>query len=260
MPFVASLSDIFGRAACLWTSILCFTVGTSLCCAARSIVVLLVGRAIQGIGGGGVIVMAQVIFTDFVPLRYRPRWFGIVYVLSCSEYLGHWEFLKLTGANYSQGGWALGTCVGPVVGGAIAQNTTWRWIFYMMFPFLLIGLLAVPLLLTLRPPTSTFHQKLARIDWIGAFLFVGGITAFLIAVSWGGSQYPWLSFGTLSPLLVGSVCIIVALAWMAYFAKEPFLRRTLFRDVGSVVTYFCGLNQGLMVSPTSKGTSVVSSS
>lgn len=78
MPVMASMSDIFGRPICLTISLVLFTVGTVLCCAANTIGVLLVGRCIQGVGGGGIHVLGGVIMTDIVPLRHRPKWFGIV--------------------------------------------------------------------------------------------------------------------------------------------------------------------------------------
>ncbi len=80
MPFMASLSDIFGRPLCLTLSILVFGAGTVVCAAAPNIGAMLAGRAIQGIGGGGIISLSLVIFTDVVPLKFRPRYVGIMYV------------------------------------------------------------------------------------------------------------------------------------------------------------------------------------
>lgn len=78
MPFTASTSDIFGRPHSLFASVLLFTVGTVLCVVARGIGLLLAGRCVQGIGGGGIIILSQVIFTDIVPLRFRPQYVGIM--------------------------------------------------------------------------------------------------------------------------------------------------------------------------------------
>ena len=78
MPFTAALSDIIGRPRCLFASLIFFTIGTILCAAARNIYVMLAGRSIQGIGGGGVIILSLVIFTDIVPLRSRPQYVGIL--------------------------------------------------------------------------------------------------------------------------------------------------------------------------------------
>jgi MFS family permease len=85
MPFIAALSDIFGRPVCLLTSLGLFTVGSVFCSVAHSLSLLLVGRCVQGIGGGGIIVLGFIIFTDIVPLRFRPKYFGIM----CVFFHGH---------------------------------------------------------------------------------------------------------------------------------------------------------------------------
>jgi len=81
-----------------------FTVGTILCSVARNFTVLLTGRSVQGIGGGGIITITQVIFCDIVPLRQRPKYFAMVL-----------------------GSWSIGSIIGPVVGGALVENASWRW-------------------------------------------------------------------------------------------------------------------------------------
>jgi MFS family permease len=78
MPLIAALSDIFGRRPCLFAAVSLFTLGSLLCCLARSIDILLVGRCFQGVGGGGIMILSLVIFTDIIPLRYRPKWYGTV--------------------------------------------------------------------------------------------------------------------------------------------------------------------------------------
>lgn len=80
MPFMAALSDIFGRPICLIVSLGFFTVGTIFCCVANTLTVMVVGRCVQGVGGGGVIILGLVIFTDIVPLRYRSKYYGIMSV------------------------------------------------------------------------------------------------------------------------------------------------------------------------------------
>ncbi|KAK8002396.1 hypothetical protein PG989_002115 [Apiospora arundinis] len=224
MPFIASLSDIFGRPLCLAAALVFFTAGTLVCSLAHSVGAMLVGRSIQGVGGGGIVVLSLIIFTDIVPLRHRPKWYGTVL-----------------------GAWSLGTCLGPICGGLIAEHTTWRWVFYIMFPFCAFGLIAVPALLTLAPRTATIAEKLARVDWIGSAIFTGSATSFLVAISWGGSQHPWDSVATLVPLCVGLAGLVATYVWEAYFAKEPFLRRSLFWRFSSIATYFCGAIQGLVI-------------
>lgn len=224
MPFLASISNIFGRPALLMISLIMFTLGSILCASSHGIGQLLAGRSVQGVGGGGIVVLSMVIFTDIVPLRHRPKWYGTV-----------------------QGAWALGNCVGPVLGGAIAENTTWRWIFYIMFPFCAFGLIAVPLVLTIKPRTETMGKKLARVDWVGSFIFTSAATTFLIAISWGGSTFEWSSAGTIAPLVVGLVGLSIAGYWEAYQAKEPIMSHSLFQSFSGVATYACSGIQGFLM-------------
>ncbi|KAI5456751.1 major facilitator superfamily transporter [Mariannaea sp. PMI_226] len=224
MPLLAALSDIFGRPILLTISIIFFTVGSLVCCLTSDIHVLIGGRSIQGAGGGGIIVLSLVVFTDIVPLRFRPKWYGIV-----------------------QGAWAIGNCFGPLIGGVIVEHTTWRWVFYIMFPFCAFSLVAVPVMLTLKPRTETIREKLARVDWVGSFLFTGSATAFLIAISWGGTQFSWSSVQTLVPLIVGIVGLIVTGVWEYYVPSEPLLQRGLLNSISSGAIYFCSFAQGLII-------------
>ncbi|KAJ4546978.1 hypothetical protein HRR77_004518 [Exophiala dermatitidis] len=226
MPFIASLSDILGRPRCLLASIVTFTIGTILCAAARTITVMLVGRCVQGIGGGGIIILSLVIFSDIVPLRSRPRYVGII-----------------------QGAWAIGTCIGPIVGGGLATPSPWRCVFYLMFPFAGIGLVFVPLFVRLKPrkAAATWKEMFNRIDWLGGFLFISSATSFLIAVSWGGVQEPWGSWRTIVPLTIGGLGLIATMLWERFGALHPFLRHSLFERPSAVAVYACSFAQGLLL-------------
>ncbi|KAI1277908.1 major facilitator superfamily transporter [Xylaria sp. FL0933] len=224
MPVICAVSDVFGRPICMIFALLAFAAGTIVCATAKDIGMLLVGRSIQGVGGGGIHSLGLVIQTDIVPLRWRPKWYGV-----------------------TLGFWALGLAIGPIIGGAVVHGTTWRWIFYLMFPFLAFSLVSVSYLLTLKPRQATFSEKLARIDWVGSFIFTGSATSFLIAVSWGGSQFEWKSVQTLVPLIIGFVGLLVTLIYERLWAKEPFLRHSLYRNASSVVAYLCGSIQGMVM-------------
>lgn len=228
MPVIASISEIFGRPICLEFALVMYTLGTILCCSAHSVGVMLLGRCIQGVGGGGVHVLSGVIMTDLVPLRHRPKWFGIVL-----------------------GAWALGTAIGPLIGGAIVEHTTWRWVFYLMFPICAYSLVAVPCLLTIVPRAESFGVKLMRVDWVGIVLFMGSATSFLIAICWGGTLKAWNSAATIAPLVIGVLGMGVTLVWEIKFAKEPLFKRELFHNASSIVAYTCGMAQGFLVSDES---------
>ncbi|KAE9964655.1 hypothetical protein BLS_008173 [Venturia inaequalis] len=148
---------------------------------------------------------------------------------------------------HSQAAWAIGSLLGPVLGGAFAKNTAWRWVFYLMFPFCFVGFATIPFVLTLKPKTETLGTKLKRVDWTGYALFISSMTSFLIAISWGGVQQPWDSWRTIVPLVLGVFGLILTGFWELYRAKEPFLRRSLFYCPSAFAAYLGTFIQGLMM-------------
>ncbi|KAK8039713.1 Efflux pump FUS6 [Apiospora rasikravindrae] len=224
MPPVASLSEIFGRPICLMFSLAMFTLGSILCCAAHGVRLLLAGRAVQGVGAGGIWMVSLLLLTDLVPLRHRPKW---------------WAVISL--------GWAAGLIIGPLVGGAIVQRTTWRWLFYLNFPFCAFGLVVTPWLLTIRPRAESMRVKLARIDWVGGALFTASLTLTLFALSSAGIQFAWSSAEIIATLAIGFVGLIATGVWEGLFAKEPMLKHSLFYNWSSNIAYFGGFVQGLVM-------------
>lgn len=223
-PFLVSLSDVFGRRLFYLISLGFFTIGTLLCCLSQDFKELLAGRSIQGIGGGGILALGLVILTDIVPLRQRPIYLGV-----------------------NQMSWALGSISGPLIGGLIVQNTTWRWIFYLNFPFCGIGFLTVPLVMRLHVNRASVKERLLYVDWTGGFLFVSSTCSFLIGVTWGGSEYPWSSWRTLTPIIVGLGGITATIVWERYGASRPFLRLELFNSYSALAAYIGSTLQGLLV-------------
>ncbi len=122
---------------------------------------LLVGRCIQGVGGGGLVGLTYVIISDMVSLRDRGKWMSVISLM-----------------------WAVGSVIGPVIGGVFAEKTTWRWIFYLNFPFCAIAGIGVPVCLKLHPREGSMWSRLGTFDWFGSFLFVSSTTGFLIPLTW----------------------------------------------------------------------------
>ncbi|KAL2020318.1 hypothetical protein VTK56DRAFT_8546 [Thermocarpiscus australiensis] len=224
-PFIAALSDIFGRKEMLIVSMLFFTLGTVLCApVAKNFTVFFVGRSVQGIGGGGIITMGQVIFADIVPLRQRPKYFSFVLAA-----------------------WALGSVIGPLIGGLFVEHVIWAWCFYINFPFCALGLLLVPIYVKLTTEKTSLVSKLCRVDWIGGFLFISSMTSFLVGISWAGIQFEWSSVQAITPIVVGVVGVIIAILWEWFCASEPFLRPSLFCSTSAIATYACALFQGFIL-------------
>lgn len=156
-----------------------FMVGAIVAAVANNFATLLVGRSLQGVGGGGLLVLTEIVVTDLVPLRMRGQWFGIISAM-----------------------WSIGSVTGPIIGGAFAQNVTWvyfcclrkrlhnntddmqRWIFWINLPFIGIAFVFVPLFLRLSFKPSPWIVQLKRVDWIGSFIFIASSTSFLIPITW----------------------------------------------------------------------------
>lgn len=206
-PVFVSFSSIFGRKPLLLVAMVFFSVGCVVAGAAKGFDVLLVGRTIQGLGGGGIISLTEVLITDLIPMRYRGAYIGMM-----------------------SGMWALGSVAGPVLGGGFSQNVSWRWILYINLPFAGISFILVPLFLKLNQRAEGALQKLRRVDWVGAVVFVASITAVLIPITWGGVMYSWSSWRTLVPLVVGFAGLAGFGCWEIYGATEPLIPLEVFTN------------------------------
>ncbi|KAK4200408.1 major facilitator superfamily domain-containing protein [Triangularia verruculosa] len=225
-PTFVSLSDIFGRRNVLLFSIAFFFAGALICCLAQNFTTMLVGRSVQGSGAGGVFALTEVVIADLVPLRHRGEYYG--------------------GMNAM---WAIGSVLGPIVGGGFAgnQNAGWRWIFYINFPFIVVGTVLVLFYMRLRFKAEGLAQQLRAVDWVGSVLFIGSTTAFLLGLTWGGVIYPWGSYQTLVPLLLGAAGCVGFAVYEAYVAKQPLIPLVLFRGRTTVVCFFGTVITGLVL-------------
>ena len=175
-------------------------------------------------GGGGIIALTMVIFSDIIPLRQRPKYWSLIQIM-----------------------WALGTIAGPLVGGLFAQHASWRWVFIINFPFCALSLAIVPAVVRLKSRRSSVKEKLLQVDWLGGFIFIASFTSFLMGLTWGGVQFPWSSFRTLVPLLIGILGIGLTFTWESRGAKQPFIRLLIFDSFSTIAFYFGALVQGLLV-------------
>jgi MFS family permease len=223
-PNYASFSHIFGRKPMVLVAITFFFIGVMIAAFANNFALLLIGRSLQGVGGGGIIALTEIIVTDLVPLRFRGQWVGII-----------------------GGMWSIGSVTGPIIGGVFAQKTTWRWIFWINLPFIGAGYLMVPLFLKLNFLPSSMASKLRRVDWIGSILFIGSMTSFLIPITWGGVMYSWSSWRTLLPLLIGAAGLIAFCLYERYFAPEPVIRLAIFANRTANIAYFNTVIHGLIL-------------
>jgi EmrB/QacA subfamily drug resistance transporter len=201
-PIYGKLSDLYGRRALLLPAIVWFVFASVLCGFARSLPQLVVFRALQGIGGGGLLVMAQSSIADVVAPRERGRY-----------------------QAYISGVWAAASIAGPVLGGWVTDAFSWRWIFWLNVP---IG--AAAFVLSSQALKMLKARRIeARVDYAGAALLTIAITCPLLILSWGGDAYPWFS----SPILL--LALVTGLTFAALFvqernAPEPLLPPRLLRS------------------------------
>jgi EmrB/QacA subfamily drug resistance transporter len=212
-PLYGKLADIYGRRATLMTAILIFTVGSIACALSPSMTFLAFARALQGLGGGGLISTSQTIIADLIPPRERSRVQG-----------------------YFAAVFATASVVGPVMGGVMADYLHWSVIFWINVP---LGALAWWMTgNSLRQLPR--HERPHRIDILGALLLVGASIPLLLALAWGGIREPWGS-SLIVWLMVGSVVGWGVFGLRIVTAQEPFLpvRVVLNRVVGpALITGF----------------------
>jgi len=200
----------------LQAAIIIFLVGAVLSAMATSMTFLIIARAIQGLGGGGLMVVAMTVVADIIPPRQRGKVQG------------------LFGAVFG-----VATIVGPLAGGFIVEHLSWQWIFLINLP---LGALALAVIaLALKPRSERVSHS---IDYAGFVLLSGGLTAFVLATSLGGNTWPWFSLQIVG-LVVFAIAALGAFLWVESRAAEPVLPLSLFRNNTFAVTSAVGFLVGM---------------
>ena len=223
-PLYGKLADIHGRRGMMLTAVGLFVAGSALCGVAQDMPTLLVGRTLQGIGGGGIVPMVQITVADMVTPRERAHY---------QAYMGT--------------AWVVAGVAGPALGGVIADYWHWSMIFWLNVP---LGLLTAVLLnrSMKRLPVAVRKHKL---DFLGAALVMAAATLFLLALTTGGTRVPWIS-PTIATLVGASVLLTVISVWWLKRAPEPFLPLPLLANpvlqLGTAATSFAmGVLTGFMI-------------
>ena len=194
-PLYGKLSDIHGRRALMLAAIVIFVAGSLICAMAPSMTVLVLGRAVQGLGGGGLMALAQTIIADIVSPRERGRYQGYIGAVFATSSVG-----------------------GPVLGGFLTEHLDWSLIFWINLP---LGLAALGMTSNVLKRVP-FHPRKHQLDVLGACLMMAAAVALLLALSWGGRKFDWISpqFGA---LLLVSAILWGLFAWRLVATQEPFL-------------------------------------
>ncbi|KAE8134198.1 major facilitator superfamily domain-containing protein [Aspergillus pseudotamarii] len=207
VPLWGKISDIWGRKRILLLANFTFLVGSLICALAINLPMILVGRAIQGVGGGGIIVLVNICVSDLFSVRERPMYYG------------------LFGST-----WAIAGALGPIVGGAFTTNVTWRWCFYINLPIGGVSFVILVLFLKIEAEKTPLLAGLKAIDWIGIVLIMGGTLMFLFGLEYGGITYPWDSATVICLIVFGVVAWAIAMVVEWKVAKYPVIPIRLFTN------------------------------
>ncbi|KAJ2084088.1 hypothetical protein H4R24_000297 [Coemansia sp. RSA 988] len=231
-PLYGSISDLLGRVETIVIAILIFLVGSILCAVSQTMPMLIVSRAVQGIGGAGLMSLALIVIADIMNERQRGKYVGIF-----------------------SGTYGIASAIAPVLGGAIVQNTKWQIIFWINIPFCVVALVLIVMLLRIPRPKGSFIERVKRIDIGGALLSILGIVLLLLGLSWGGRDHEWSSTQVICTLVFGLVTLVVFVIYEWKVSKVPIVPLSLFRvrnvvfaSVSSLLFGFA-INGGVMFIP-----------
>ncbi len=216
-PIYGKISDSVGRRAVLLPCLVLFFVASAACALAQTLPQLIGARALQGVGGAGLMSMAQSAIADVVAPRERGRY-----------------------QAYMTTTWGFASIAGPILGGYVTDHLSWRWVFWINLPITVAAFLLSDRALRMIP----VRRRPVHIDWGGSLFLVAGITAWLLLLSWGGSEYAWLSWPILG-LFTGGLALIWLLAWQERRSGDPLLPPRLFASrvfvCGIVLAFFASL-------------------
>lgn len=207
-PLYGKLADLKGRRPTLYAAITIFSLGSILCALAPNMGFLILGRAVQGLGGGGLITLVQTVIGDVVSPRERGRYMGWISLV-----------------------WATASVSGPIVGGVFAQHLHWSLIFWINLPLAAVALAMIHHALRRLPDV----RRPQRLDLVGAVLVVGGTVALMLALTWGGARMPWGSPTVLS-LLAGAFVCVGGFAWHIARVEDALIPLSILRNPVVAVT------------------------
>lgn len=223
IPSWGKVSDIFGRKPMLLLANIIFMVGSLVAALANSIGMLIAARAVQGLGGGGLVILVNITIGDLFSLRTRGAFYGVI-----------------------GGVWAIASSIGPIIGGAFTQRVSWRWCFYINLPLDGLAFFILLFFLDVETPRTPLLEGLKAIDWVGSILVVGATLMFLFGLQYGGETYPWDSATVVCLIVFGVLTFVLFVLYEWKFPKYPVMPLGLFKSRTNVATLFVVFIHGVV--------------
>ncbi|KAM3449548.1 hypothetical protein MY3296_006862 [Beauveria thailandica] len=215
----ANLSDIWGRKPVLLSALALFFASSVVCAAAVSMPVLIAGRAVQGTAGGGMGQMVNIIISDIFSVRRRSLFLGLLEIV-----------------------WTVAGTVGPILGGALTQSLSWRWIFWINLPLTGFAFLMLVFFLDVHNPRTSTMVGVKAIDWGGTVCVLGIALMLLIGLNFGGVTFAWNSAQVICLLVFGIATVPLFIYCEARFARMPLMPLDVFRNAHNSAVFvidFC---------------------
>ncbi|KAK0726514.1 major facilitator superfamily domain-containing protein [Apiosordaria backusii] len=214
-PIWGAVSDIFGRKPIMLLSQAIFFFASLLCALAENMHSLIIGRAWQGVGASGMGMMVNVIICDSFSMRDRGLYLAV-----------------------TSGVWALGSAIGPVIGGVMSTRLSWRWCFWINLPIGFIVFLTILIFLPLpSPPKTPILTGLKALDWSGSLLIIGGALMILLALDFGNVVLAWSSPTVINLLVFGILTLILFFFNEWKLAPNPIFPARLFPNLSTIAAY-----------------------
>lgn len=231
-PLLGQFSDLFGRRSVLISSILLFMLGSGLLGGANSGTMFIVGRGVQGLGAGGINMMADLIVCDLVPLRDRSAFMGIIFGIGAGT----------------------ASVMGPLVAGALTDAGQWRWLFWLNLPLGAMSVVIMVLFLKVgrRHKGTGVVWRLGKVDWVGTVALTGSTVAILWSLANGDAVVPWSDGGVIAGFVAGFVGLGVFVLWQwvaprKKWCDNPLMPLRLFKNRTSAAALFLSVTNSILI-------------
>ncbi|OQO00322.1 hypothetical protein B0A48_13669 [Cryoendolithus antarcticus] len=223
VPSWGKISDIFGRKPMLLLANIVFMIGSLVAALSTSIGMLIAARAVQGLGGGGLVILVNITIGDLFSLRVRGAFYGVI-----------------------GGVWSLASAIGPIIGGVLTEKASWRWCFYINLPLDGLAFFILLIFLDIKTPTTPILEGLKAIDWVGSVLVIGATLMFLFGLQFGGETYPWASATVICLIVFGVLTFVIFGFYEKHIPPYPLMPTRLFAQTTNIASLTVVFIHGLV--------------